>query len=121
MATTLTDEDLAAIDSIVERRISTQMGLVSIAGRSVEPPPLPAKLTVEQFAWCVQRSAYHVRERRRMDRRFRKLCQGRNPILIHPSALALFGVDSSLAAARLQQFPQRSLVQSIDTPDLPQS
>lgn len=98
----LTPSDLAEIEAI----ISKHFALHRQSKESPVPdlPPLPAKLTVHEFAFCVQRSAYHVRERRRLNRDFRKLCQGRNPILIHPGALKIFGVDSGLAAARLAQF-----------------
>ncbi len=65
-------------------------------------PPILEKLTVQEFAHCVQRSAYTIRERRRVDRKFRAHCQGECPIKIHPAALALYGVDSGLASARLQ-------------------
>lgn len=66
---------------------------------------LPHKLTMKEFAWCVQRGVQSVRERRRLDRNFRSHCQGKKRILIHPAALALYGVDSGMAAERLAKYP----------------
>jgi len=100
----LTADDLAAIDALIERRLGARIDA-----------PLPHKLTIEQFAWCVQRSAYSIGERRRTDRKFRKHCEGVRRINIHPAALALYGVDSGLAAARLRQFVGRSPAQSAGT------
>lgn len=113
--------DKTEIAAIMERAIAP---LWDILRRQMPPDEfkaLPGKLTVEQFAWCVQRSAYHIRQRRRLNREFRKHCQGLNPILIHPRALELFGVDSSLAAVRLAQFSAPFQGRSIDKPAPPQS
>lgn len=99
----LTTEDLAAIDALLERRLAARI-----------EAPLPHKLTLAEFAWCVERSVYGIAERRRNDRKFRAHCQGERRIKIHPAALALYGVDSGLAAARLRQFPGKSPAQSPD-------
>ena len=103
MARTITDEDAEAIAAAVVRRAAPAAAV-----------PLPHKLTVAEFAWCVERSAYTICERRRKDRAFRKHCEGERPIRIHPAALALYGVDSGLAAARLRQFPGKSRALSSD-------
>lgn len=101
---TLTTEDLQAIDTLLERRMSARATI-----------PLPNKLNMEEFAWCVQRPIYSVRARRRNDRKFLALCEGKKRIKIHPSALALYGVDSGLAAARLAQFPGKLKAKSPGT------
>jgi hypothetical protein len=103
MPRNITDEDVEAIAAAVVRRT------VPVAAS-----PLPHKLTVAEFAWCVERSAYTIRERRRTDRGFRKHCEGARAVKIHPAALALYGVDSGLAAARLRQFPGTSRALSSD-------
>lgn len=101
---TLTDEDLHAIDGLIARHLQARV-----------EAPLPHKLTMAEFAWCVERPVYSIRERRRTDRKFRAHCEGENRVKIHPAALALFGVDSGLAAARLRQYPGTSPAQSADT------
>ncbi len=98
----LSPQEIDAIASAVVARL-----LPRLSPSAPSYGPLPHKLTVEEFAWCVHRSAYTVREWRRTNRAFRKHCQGERPIMIHPAALELYGVDSGLAAARLQQFPGR--------------
>jgi len=101
--------DLAAIRAIVH----------DVASRfPYAAPPAPGlteKLTVEEFAFCVQRSPYSIRQHRRLNRKFRtEFCEGAHGIKIHPRALAEFGVDSGLASARLQQFRARSMAISTD-------
>jgi hypothetical protein len=72
------------------------------------PDLIPHKLTVAQFAWCVERSEYTINEETRLNPKLRKYVQGRRPKLIHPAALELYGVDARLAVARLAQFPRTS-------------
>lgn len=102
---TLAAEDLLAIEAIVRR---------VVAGPAVMPEPLPHKLSITQFAWCIERSAYFVAEQCRTNRELKRQVQGLRPKLIHPAALALYGVDSGLAAARLRQFPGTSRAKSAD-------
>ena len=101
--------DLAAIRAIVHDVVNAR------ASGSAPAPGLTEKLTVEEFAFCVQRSPYLVRQHRRRNRKFRtEFCEGAHNIKIHPRALAEFGVDSGLASARLQQFRAQSMAISTD-------
>jgi hypothetical protein len=108
MPATLTTDDLNMIRAVVRAELD-------ISAPPVRIPAILGKLTVAEFAHCVQRSAYSIRERRRTNRKFRAHCEGECPIKIHPAALALYGVDSGLASARLQQFRAPSKEQSVDT------
>lgn len=101
---TLSDTELDAIADRLAPRLAALIGKPV----SVVPEPIPQKLTVEEFAWCVQRSAYSINEDTRLNPKMKKHVQGKWPKLIHPAALALYGVDSALAAARLAQFPHKS-------------
>jgi len=64
------------------------------------PPTITHRLTVEQFAFIIERTAPHVREKIRLLRIPRADRDG-PPYLIHPRALKLFGVSPELAATRL--------------------
>lgn len=110
MSRTLTTEDLCAIDGLLARRLAARV-----------EAPLPHKLTIAQFAWCIERGADYVGEQTRINARLRPYVQGKRPKLIHPAALSLFGVDSGLAAARLRQFPGRSPARSADTTARPRA
>lgn len=104
---TLTDSDLSAIEAIVDRQLNAFR-----ASPVLPPVPLPTKLTLGEFAWCVQRNRATVAKRRVLNRKFAQYCEGRRPVLIHPEALALWGVDPGLAAERLRQLPVRSSARS---------
>lgn len=93
---------------LVQEILARGVPPIAAAPRPPAAEPIPHKLTVEQFAWCIERSAYFVNERSRIDKAFRKFVEGTCPKKIHPCALQLFGVDPALGAARLALFEQRS-------------
>jgi hypothetical protein len=97
--------DLIAIEQIVHRALS------------VRPQPSPvriaARLTVVQFACCIQRSPETVRRDLRANIhgiRTKGLAEG-NPWMISPKALALYAVDVEMAVVRLTEaglMPERA-------------
>jgi hypothetical protein len=107
---TLDREDIIAIADELEHRLKPR-----VEGM------LPGKLSIAQFAWCIERSRDYVEGEIRTNRKFKTFVQGQRPKLIHPSALELYGVDSGLAAARLRQFPGTSKAKSSDKVSPPQS
>lgn len=96
----MTDEE---IDRLAEALANRLVPLLNASHpRPASAEPLPHKLTVAQFAWCIQRSAYYVNQQTRINPKLRQYVQGKAPKLIHPAALALFGVDSGFASIRLR-------------------
>ncbi len=101
----MSDAEIRALAVYLAPLVVAQMG----QSRPSSPPnPIPHKLTVAQFAWCIERSCYFVYEEIRLNPRLRHQVQGRCPKLIHPAALALYGVDAAHAAKRLALFAQPS-------------
>lgn len=97
----------ADIDALILRLTPVLRSLIALLAREVaSPAPIPHKLTVEQFAWCVERSAYTINEHTRINPKLRAHVQGKRPKLIHPAALALYGVDAALASERLKAMPK---------------
>ena len=95
------------IDLIVDRLTNRLRGLFAPVAHP-ETDPVPSKLTLAQFAFCIQRSVGFVKLETRINPKLKARVQGRRPKLIHPAALALYGVDPQLAASRLAQWPQPS-------------
>lgn len=104
----LTDQELDALAIRLAPLLADRLmdRLAPRDARNAEP--IPHKLTVEQFAFCVERSAYTINEDTRLDPKLRKFVQGQRPKLIHPAALALYGVDQALAASRLALWSHKS-------------
>jgi hypothetical protein len=100
----MSDAELRTLAVYLAPLVVAQMG----HPRPAAPEPLPHKLTVEQFAWCIERSAYYVNEQTRINPKLRPYVQGSRPKLIHPAALALFGVDGAHAATRLALLEHKS-------------
>ncbi len=106
MSATLTPEDLAAIEAIVRRVVG--------AGAANAPAPawLPRRLSVDEFAHCIQVTSECARRYCRANRRgirTKKLAfnESGKKWLIDITALELFGVSQALAAARLAQLNEQ--------------
>ena len=98
--TTLNAEDFT--------RLAREVAKEVIALLDQREPPKPVfthRLTVEQFAICIERTAPHVREKIRL-RRIPKTDVDGPPYLIHPRALKIFGVSPELGATRLDLWKQ---------------
>lgn len=111
----MTETQLNALADLVAARIIARIELLhaprpfpTAPTAPAAPEPIPHKLSVDQFAWCVERSAYFVNEQTRINPKLRAHVQGKRPKLIHPAALALFGVDPGHAALRLRLFQKPS-------------
>lgn len=101
----MTDAEIEILANHLAPLLATRLQRLLVP--SIERDPIPHKLTVAQFAWCIERSAYFVNEQTRINPKLRHYVQGVCPKRIHPAALALFGVDGALAAARLKCFPAK--------------
>ena len=91
----LDPESLLQIEDVLRR----------VLGLDQQPAAAARKLTVEEFAVCIQRSTEFVRRKIR-GRVIPKDCVQGKPYLIHAKALAAFGVTPVMAAARLRETKQ---------------
>lgn len=94
----LDQESLLQIEAVVRR---------VVFGEQAGTKAAPRKLTVEEFAFCIQRSEEFVRRKIRAQVIPRNLVSGR-PYLINAPALELFRVTPAMAAARLQEWREQS-------------
>lgn len=104
----MSDTELKTLAAELAPHLARELAAHGAAPRLPAAEPIPHKLTVAQFAWCVQRSAYSINAATRVDPKLKKHVQGKCPKLIHPAALALYGVDPAHAALRLAQWPHKS-------------
>lgn len=70
--------------------------------------PVSRKLTVEEFAYCIQRSPEFVRRKIRAAVIPRDCVEGKKLYLIHVRALEKFRVTPEMAAKRLQEWREQT-------------
>lgn len=98
---------------MVAEQIVARLGL-SPALPSQAAPAIRQMLTVDQFAAAISRSSELVRRKIRGQVIPRKDVSG-PPYLIHPRALALFGVTPEIAAARLTELESKQAQNHVST------
>ena len=88
---------------LVAKAVVAQLSLTSASSAPAAAPTIKQRLTVEQFAFCLDRSQEFVRRKIRGKTIPAELVSG-PPYFLHPKALKLLGVTNDIAAARLQEW-----------------